>query len=306
MSGPIGDAAALAPIAVHGDLGPGVVTFPCGAASERSIVTAVLDTPAGAVIVTAQTPFHPEDLWWPDQPTDIGTASIGDEVYAVPDTVIVCRDVTGRPQIVSDRSEVADRSATVLFVGLWLGVQLPDSARLVGAEVELAVDPAIRAGLSIAHSRSHLFALALNRALAPYWSKDVSNDSLGAPDFDKLAITCSRLAVDHSLETYRLGKSLRRKGFDVAAALDEISNVLGQTVVTTNAWTAQDIPIRVDCSRGATLGDLRSWQCSLPEGDVAIPCGGTHVESTADIGLVRVDYDWNHASQQLQLIVRAG
>lgn len=83
-----------------------------------------------------------------------------------------------------------------------------------------------RAGFSIAHSRSHLFALALNRALATYWRKEVPTDSLGSPDFDKLAIQRSRLALDHSLETYRLGKSLRRKGFDVVNAMDEVFTVL--------------------------------------------------------------------------------
>jgi alanyl-tRNA synthetase len=71
--------------------------------------------------------------------------------------------------------------------------------------------------------------------------------------------------------------------------MDEVSTVLERAVAATNVWTAQDLPMRVDCSRGYTLGDPRTWQCALSEGNVSIPCGGTHVVSTANIGTVAVD-----------------
>nr|WP_256413780.1 hypothetical protein [Saccharopolyspora sp. ASAGF58] len=37
-----------------------------------------------------------------------------------------------------------------------------------------------------------------------------------------------------------------------------------------------------------------------------MPCGGTHVVSTADIETVAVDHEWDGEAQQLQLTLRAG
>jgi alanyl-tRNA synthetase len=292
-------------LAVHGDLGPGVVTFPRGDVTARSTITAVLVTTIGPVVVTRETPFHPEDPWWPDQPSDSGRLDVAGEALPVPDTVLVVRGADGNPSLLVDGSQAPDRSSTALFVGHRLDADLAEPARLLGVDVELAVDTRIREGLSVAHSRSHLFALALNAALVPFWRKDVQTDSLGAPDFDKLAIQDSRITPGSSCEQYRLGKSLRRKGFDVAGAMVEAPVVLAQAVATANAWVARALPMRVACPNGATVGDRRVWQCALPEGEVSIPCGGTHVSSTADIGAVAVDHEWDPETQKLCLTLRA-
>jgi alanyl-tRNA synthetase len=78
--------------------------------------------------------------------------------------------------------------------------------------VELTVDAEARHALSLGHSACHLVALALNRALTPYWRKETSElDALGQPDFDRLAIQHSRVEPRGSKEQYRIGKSLRKR-----------------------------------------------------------------------------------------------
>ena len=79
--------------------------------------------------------------------------------------------------------------------------------------VELVVDADYRTRLSVGHTACHLASLALNRAVADRWKKEVRADGLGAPDFDGTAIDVSLIVENGSVDTYRLGKSLRKRGF---------------------------------------------------------------------------------------------
>lgn len=65
---------------------------------------------------------------------------------------------------------------------------------------------------------------ALNGALAARWRKVPDVDSLGNPKFDAIAITSSRIGPDLSTDSYRLGKSLLKKGFTSAAPADAINS----------------------------------------------------------------------------------
>ncbi|TDU05135.1 alanyl-tRNA synthetase [Streptomyces sp. 846.5] len=257
------------------------VSFPAGAVEGRSTVLAVEPLPAGGyAVVTAETPFHPLDHSWPDQPADTGTlggvavrdcltGAVGPEGALLLDTDIPVR-----------RGEEG---------WAWLVVHITDEPVAVGAEVELRVDAERRSALSAAHTGCHLLALALNEALAPRWRKDPGRaDALGHPDFDSLAMDTSRMDVDASTDTYRIGKSLRKKGFtadDLAAELPALTEAVNARLA---AWVAADAPVRVE-TPGPELTARRRWACDLPEGSASIFCGGTHLHRLGELAALSTE-----------------
>ena len=59
-------------------------------------------------------------------------------------------------------------------------------------------------------------SLALNKALEGFWDKEIANkDCFGRPNFDALTIETSRIGRGKSVDVYRIGKSIRKKGFDL-------------------------------------------------------------------------------------------
>src|SRR5690606_31481098 len=169
------------------------------------------------------TPFHPVDHTWPDQPGDAGTIRSAAGVGGPEDSVEVTEAVMAA---VSDGGEFAVGSGIPVKRGAegwtWLvGHRLATAetpAWLVrGASVSMEVDAERRAGLSRGHTACHLASLALDLAVADLWRKDPGTDALGSPDFESRANQSSRITEDGSLDEYRLGKSLRKAGFDTQA-----------------------------------------------------------------------------------------
>ena len=288
------------------------VLFPGGSSIGTSQVVRVLDTSAGTGIITTESPFHPIDHTWPDQPGDIGTLTLGDHTVAVVDCV------TGASRLGND--EVAIGSDIPARRGddewAWYVVHLIDEpyencAGWVGAPATLCVDAERRASLSASHTACHLMAFALNDVLAPRWRKDVQLDSLGHPNFDAIAITSSVIGIDRSTDTYRLGKSLRKKGFTVAAT-DEMASLadsiegLGATVESLlNDWAATDAPVRIETS-DEKLTSPRTWSCQLPQGVATVPCGGTHVERLSALGRLHVTARLSDDQTELTITTRPG
>ena len=95
-----------------------------------------------------------------------------------------------------------------------------DASLTEGDTVTVEVDAEYRAALSAGHSACHLASLALNAALAGAWTKEPRLDSLGSPDFDGAANETSTILERGARDTYRIGKSLRKAGFDPAALED--------------------------------------------------------------------------------------
>ncbi|NRQ33013.1 metal-dependent hydrolase [Nonomuraea sp. NN258] len=253
-----------------------LVTFPDGRTSGRSQIVGTVPVGGRHGLVVAETPFHPLDHTWPDQPADRGT--IGGQ--PVVDCVTGARSADG--EIFLGEAIPARRGADGWD---WLVVHVTDGPPPPETEVELEVDPDHRAALSAGHTACHLAALALNAALAGRWRKEVATDRLGNPDFDQTAITSSRITPYGSLDVYRLGKSLRKKGFS-AEDLD-LAEVAGQVNERLAAWVAADAPVWLDVP-DAALTARRTWHCSLPEGEASIPCGGTHVGRTGELERVGV------------------
>ena len=164
----------------------------------------------------------------------------------------------------------------------------------VGDAVEVAVDPEHRRALSAGHTGCHLASLALDRALADAWTKDVPRDALGAPGFDALAIGTSRIGPWSSVDTYRLGKSLRKKGFVPAELVERLDEVRDRVDATLAGWVASGAAARIE-REGDLLTSRRSWVCELPGGTARIPCGGTHLAGLDELASVTVDLEVEEA-----------
>ena len=272
------------------DLRPTVVTFPAGDLVAWTEVTAVVGADevaslgradAGVGVVTAVSPFHPVDPTWPDQPADRGTLAADGSPAEVVDVVV---GVTQGANLlfatnIPERRSEAGRSLVVVHL-LASGAPIPR----LGQRVELAVEGRYRDELSRGHTACHLAALALNAALTGQWRKPIPPDGLGHPNFDRQALASSRIHPDAAVDSYRLGKSLRKRGFDADFEIGSVGAAINSRLA---GWVAAGASIRLE-TQGPTLADHRTWVCELAEGTERIPCGGTHPGSLAGIAAIQV------------------
>ncbi|MDJ0338213.1 metal-dependent hydrolase [Cryobacterium sp. PH31-O1] len=259
------------------------VLYPSGAVDTQARVlhSEPLSDGRSAVLLDA-TCVHPVDAGWPDQGPDLALLHHGAAFWPVEDCIVGATD--GLALYIGGDIPVAKGTPGWAFVV----VHVVDAAGLsAGDTVTVEVDEGLRDSTSAGHTSCHLASLALNAALAVRWKKEVRPDGLGHPDFDGLAIDESLIGPNASVDTYRLGKSLRKKGFTVeglAEALAAIETTVNATLAT---WTETDAAVRVDRG-GDRLTDRRYWVCELPGTSVRIPCGGTHVSSLGTLGVVTV------------------
>lgn len=264
-----------------------VVTFPAGETRGQGVVSRVHADDGGAVVVVDATPFHPVDHTWPDQPGDAGTIRLGDDavrvteavmaavgddgVFAVGADIPVKRGVEGWTWLVGHRVEAAEAPE-------WL---------TAGVTVDLEVDGSRRHALSRGHSACHLASLALDLAVADLWRKDAGADALGNPDFEGRANQSSRIHEDGAVDEYRLGKSLRKAGFDTEAFTVTLAEREARINAQLAVWTAANSASIIEVD-GPMIIDRRRWRCSLPDGDAVMLCGGTHVSSLAEFASIAV------------------
>lgn len=257
-----------------------VIDFPSGALRGQARILAVHPCGDGSSgVLTDRTPFHPLDHTWPDQPGDTGTLG-GLEVT---DTVTAASkdgDMLVGTDIPARRGD-PEWAWHVLH-------RVDGEPPHAGSEVELFVDQPRRAALSAGHTGCHLVAFALNAALADRWRKAVPADSLGNPDFDSPAMVRSRIDPDGSLDEYRIGKSLRKKGFTPGELAADAAALAGAVNERLAGWLASAAEVRVHTA-GPLLTDARTWECALPEGAARVPCGGTHLRSLAELRSLTVE-----------------
>lgn len=238
------------------------------------------------LLVADRTPMHPLSLRWPDQPGDHGAITFADGL-----TVPVADAWTGMVDPATGSLRMAEAAQGVRRGETdWRAVVVHviatdrDLAPYQGTEARIAVDAGRRLALSAPHTAVHLAALALNKAAERFWTKDFSDrDGLGRPNLDKAAVERSAIAPGVSVDVYRLGKSLRKKGFDrdgFLAALDAMAADINATV---RGWMATGAAVSMTPAQG-DLDGLRQWRCDLDGVAATIPCGGTHVRSLGDIG----------------------
>ncbi len=258
-----------------------LVTYPAGSTVERSTVAAVTRSDGQALFAVARTPCHPESPRWPDQPEDRCTLEYNGTRTAIS---------------VQEGHLLGEEPCVVHSVPIEL-------APAVGQQVTLRVDERRREALSRSHSRCHLVSLALNAALREAWRKEPpARDSLGSPDFDKLAIVSSKIDEGGSLDCYRVGKHVRKAGFSVEALSDP--DALAERVRDlARSWLLSSPAISVtpgECS----LTERRTWTCELPGARASFPCGGTHPSRMEPDEDLEVRIAWDPDERRLQM--RAG
>jgi alanyl-tRNA synthetase len=262
-----------------------VVTYPDGATTSSGSVLHVEPLPDGRhAVVLDRTALHPVDTAWPDQPADRGRLVWDGGTATVVDAV------TGgvHEGALHLGADLPVRTGTEGWTFVVAHV-VADAPPAGGERVDVEVDADLRAALSAGHTACHLAALALDEALADAWTKPVPTDSLGHPAFDSLAIQSSQIHPHGSTDVYRVGKSLRKKGFQVSA-LEDPAAVAGRANERLAAWAAAGGAVRIEREDDA-LSARRRWVCELPEGRTDIPCGGTHVDDVAALGVVTVALD---------------
>lgn len=265
------------------------VTFASGDVSGEGLITRVERMPTGAVVVVDETPFHPVDHTWPDQPGDAGALSSGGAHVAVVEAVMAAVSDTGDFHVAAEIPAKRGAEGWTWLVGHRLDGDAPEWL-VEGAAVILDVDARRRAGLSRAHTACHLASLALDLAVADLWRKDPGTDALGAPDFEGRANQNSRIDEDGSVDEYRLGKSLRKAGFDTEGFAASLADREVRINAQLSTWVASVAGSRIEVD-GPTIVDRRRWRCELPEGEAVILCGGTHVSSLAEFSTISVALD---------------
>lgn len=274
------------------------ITYPDGATCSDGTVLHVEELSDGrSAVLLDVTAFHPVDTAWPDQPADRGTLTTSHGTQPIVDAV------TGGiyDGVLHVGADLPVRTGTEGWVFVIAHI-IEGAAPQAGETVRVEVDPSHRAALSAAHTACHLASLALDAALADAWTKEAPTDALGNPAFDSLAIQESRITPHHSIDTYRIGKSLRRKGFTVTA-LDDLDVITDRTNAQLAAWTTAGASVQIDRDNDA-LSARRTWVCELPEGHTNIPCGGTHLTNLDDISAITVTLAAEPVDGGMELIMQ--
>jgi len=266
---------------------PTLVSFPDGSVTGEGEVL-IVDRDASVIVVDA-TPFHPVDHTWPDQPGDSGEIRVDGMRLEVSEAVMAALSHEGELAVGGDIPVKRGAEGWTWLVAHRIDGGIPAGVE-AGAPAVLAVDAERRAALSRGHTACHLASLALDAALADLWRKETGVDPLGNPDFEGRANQSSRIHADGSVDEYRIGKSLRRAGFDsegFSASLAEREARINQQLAE---WLAAGGASRVEVE-GPSIVDRRTWRCRLPGGEVGFPCGGTHVHDLARFASITVSLD---------------
>ncbi len=274
-----------------------LITFQNGATSGTSKVVAAreLDHDSRkALLLVEETPFHPLDYGWPDQPPDSGIIVIRGVALPVIDAWVGAMD-TASGQLYLDKDIPLKKGGIDLLFLVAHIVVFPEKfpiTEISGETAELLVDSQRRKNLSAAHSACHLMALALNKYARKFWKKEAPKDSLGNPDTDQQSIQSSKITEKESLDHYRFGKSLRKAGFESLVLVDQLKDLESSVNEQLSIWLKSGSEIYMETADStATIDSRRAWRCRLPDGEVSIPCGGTHLNSLRELKSVSVSFE---------------
>jgi alanyl-tRNA synthetase len=276
-----------------------LVTYPAGSTAESSMVTAVSRADGEVLFAVDRTPCHPESPRWPDQPQD--RCTLERDGIQVP---VQCHEgFLGAGELSVGSPAEASAALTQEAVPCVVHRAPIRDEMAVGDIVSLRVDGRYREAVSRSHSRCHLVSLALNAALADAWRKDQSTfDSLGSPDFDKLAIVSSKIDEQGSLDVYRVGKHLRKSGFSVEA-LNDTEALAGQVQTITKDWLMSSPEVSVTPGE-CRLEERRTWSCALPGRTASFPCGGTHPSRLEPDEGLAVAIAWDPQERRLTMAAK--
>lgn len=255
-----------------------LVTFPYSSDTLTATVLAVQPHADSIDIVTDITPFHPVSHIWPDQPADKGELYYSGQTYPVTDCFTgVVEHATGQLYVHHDIPVKRNESGWSFVVVH--RINHSDANIACHDSVELSIDKEYQTSLSLAHTAEHLVSMALNKVLHEqgYWRKEADRkDPLGHYHFHNYAQEASRITPYAALVSYRLGKTLRKRGLNTHEMMEDLTSIIEQVNAQLALWIAHSGKIELICE-GDTLTDSRYWQCYLQDDLVAkMPCGGTH------------------------------
>ncbi len=252
-------------------------------------------------IVTAETPFHPVSHIWPDHPADRGFMACNDAIEPVVDCLTGAVELATGELFIGSAIPVKRDAIGWVFVVVH---QVREAISVAtGDTVRLEVNQSYQQRLSRGHSAGHLAYLALNKTLNDhYWRKDADRkDELGHYDFNSYALGTSFVTEDCCTDTYRLGKTLRKRGLNSAEMVNNLDSIEIAINAELESWLALNSDVKVVCD-GERLTNSRYWHCHLGEsGKAVVPCGGTHVSSLAEYHSITVKFELLN-EQQLRMV----
>ncbi|WP_392339266.1 alanyl-tRNA editing protein [Moritella marina] len=283
---------------------PTKVLFTQGITQSIAQVSWVEQTDSSLYIVTDTTPFHPVSHIWPDHPADKGCLVFEGHQYTVIDCVTGAFDIENNKlykgaDIPVKRGEVGWHFVVIHELATDLRLNINDT-------VELVVDANFQVALSRGHSAGHLSSYALNKVLEQtYWRKDASRkDVLNSRDFHSYAQVLSIVSENQSTDSYRLGKTLKKRGLNVTEMLADLAIIEAQVNVVLATWLATAAPV-VMKREGDALTDSRFWCCDLGVGEsITMPCGGSHVQSLTEYNAIKITLTLK-SEQDLEMITTA-
>lgn len=271
-----------------------------GETCGKARILEVLPVAAGRwAVVTDVTPFHPVDMAWPDQPGDHGTIAVGSDVLRVVDTQILTvaagsGEVRVGPEVRARRGD-ADHVFAVAHI-----VDAQPGGEWQGQPALMEVDVRRRTSLSAAHTGCHLVAYAFNEATEELWSKDAPRDSRGSRNFDAAALIDSRHHLGGSVDRYRLGRSLRRKGFDHGRLLADLDGYVAAANETLAGWVASAAEVKIVGGSDMFTAE-RIWRCETSPA-ATMPCGGTHVAHLGELEAITIGTRYLPEEKELHLV----
>lgn len=268
------------------------ITYPQGGVEGQGsilLVDPLSDNDDLVIVATNNTPFHPVDHSWPDQPADEGTITVLGEIFDVQDVITLAKNLeSGKIYRSEDIPVRTGKDGWAFVVGHIIKKPTEfNTSDLIGQKATLAVDESYRNRLNASHTACHLMALALNKSTTHLWNGDVDLDSLGNPHFDKLAIMDSQITTEKSIDKYRLGKPVITENFDSDKFLGEVNQIESEINKQISEWQASGAEIHMEVP-SPYLDSFRKWKCDLSDGKAVIPCGGTHLSSLDELSEVTV------------------
>ncbi|MDX2320097.1 MAG: alanyl-tRNA editing protein [Moritella sp.] len=280
------------------------VLFTKAITQSSSQIQWVEQTDTSTYVITDTTPFHPVSHIWPDHPADRGLLLCTGNKY----TVINC--VTGAFDVENHKLHLGSDIPVKRGEAGWHFVVVhelaPGAALNINDDVELVIDANYQAALSRGHSAGHLASFALNKVLEQsYWRKDASRkDALNNRDFHSYAQVLSLVSENKSTDSYRLGKTLKKRGLNVAEMLTDLAEIEARVNDVLATWLATKAPVVMKCE-GELLTDSRFWCCDLGKGEsITMPCGGSHVQSLAEYTGIEITLT-QKSDQDLEMITTA-
>lgn len=188
-----------------------IVTYHLGNLSEHAKVKEIVPYFDKWAVICDITAMHPVDHKWPDQPADRGWLVFEQNVVPVIQCIVAAAQ-NGSSTLFFDcdipvgRGKDGWRYYVAHIVERLSGIY-------IGADIRIDVEAEFRYEVSAGHTGCHLAALALNSVLSKFWKKGADIDGLGNPDFDQTAIQVSKIAENQSFDKYRVGKTLKKRGF---------------------------------------------------------------------------------------------